>query len=434
MPKIVKVAVDQARVMTPSLTGRQGALTKKLIAAAAARAKRVKDAPRPRLASAPEILIPAAISTGSKILDLAIRRVPPYGVPVRRVTEIWSKDEAEGKTTLVSHLLRSAQAAGMLTQLQDTENAYDMDLARQMGVDTDLLMYDNPDAVEVIFDELDNRVEDLAKALNKGEAPPPLLYAWDTLSSTPTFVELRGKAGQVGYGTQVAKMMSYCLKRGCGRVRKHDVAFVVVNQGRVNPTVIRGDPTCTAGGKALRFYASVRLLVKKLQPVCDHRGRQIGYRQRVVVKKNKVSPPDGVAEFDVIPDKGGIQDLASWFWFFHKIGRLDGGASGRWQLKLPDGGGVLKFTEKSFQQAMEDADKVEAVARYMEALAAAKEVPMLFHGKLRALGKEEAEAADDAGPEESSADEDALGSIFDEESSDEGAEDDQVLDPEESPE
>lgn len=381
---MAKVKKSSGGKLASSLTGVQSEVTQKLLQMAQSRSERIKDWTRPGRASAPDIAVQSAVPTGSKLVDLAVRRVPPYGLPIRRLVEVFSLEESEGKSLLIENTLANAQKLGMVTQLQDSENSYSPDRGAAFGIDNDLLIYDCPPSVETVFDELDYRLDDLDKVL-KGRADfPGLVYAWDTLTATPTFAELNKKASEIGYGVSVARMMSYCLKRACRSIAKNNVLFLVVNQGRVNPSVLKGDPTCTAGGKALRFYASVRLLVKKLGPVCDARGRQVGMRMRVWVKKNKVSRPDGVAEFDVL-EEGGIQDKASWFWFFHNIGRLKDGASGRYQLELPDGGGSLKFTKKSFAPAMEDAGKVEAVERYMEALAAQREVPMKFHSQIQKI-------------------------------------------------
>ena len=281
------------------------------------------------------------IPTGSIALDIALGI---GGLPRGRVVEIYGP-ESSGKTTVALHAVANAQAQGGIAAFIDAEHALDPDYAAKLGVDTDALLVSQPDTGEQALE--------IADMLIRSGALDILVI--DSVAALVPKAEIEGEMGDSHVGLQ-ARLMSQALRKMTSALNQSNTTAIFINQLREKIGVMFGSPETTTGGKALKFYSSVRLDVRRIETLKDGTDA-VGNRTRVKIVKNKVSPPFKQAEFDIlyghgISKEGSLIDLGVAEGFIRK--------SGSWYTYEGDQLGQGKENARNYlKENPETADEIE---------------------------------------------------------------------------
>ena len=292
-----------------------------------------------------------AIPTGSLSLDIALGI---GGIPRGRIVEVYGP-ESSGKTTLALHMIAEAQKMGGEAAFIDAEHALDPVYAKHLGVDIENLIVSQPDTGEQALE--------IAEALVRSGALDVIVI--DSVAALVPKAEIDGDMGDAHVGLQ-ARLMSQALRKLAGAINKSKCVIIFINQLREKVGVMFGNPETTAGGRALKYYASVRMDIRRIESIKQD-GEVVGNRTRVKVVKNKVAPPFRETEFDIMYGKGisksgNILDVAvnldliekSGSWFSYNGERI---GQGRENVKkyLEDNPEVMQEVEEKIRENFSEA-------------------------------------------------------------------------------
>ena len=296
-----------------------------------------------------------SISTGSVSLDMALGI---GGLPKGRIIEIYGP-ESSGKTTLAIHAIAEAQKKGGIAAFIDAEHAFDSVYAKQLGVDTDNLLVSQPDNGEQALEIADNLIR--SGAID--------IIVIDSVAALTPKSEIEGEMGDSKMGLQ-ARLMSQALRKLTANISKTKCCCIFINQLREKIGILFGNPETTTGGNALKFYASVRIDIRRTQAIKDG-DTNIGNRVKVKIVKNKVAPPFRTCEFDLIfgegiSKTGEVVDLGvdlgvirkSGSWFSYGETKLAQGREAVKQL-LTDNPELMEELEGKIRAALKGGEEME---------------------------------------------------------------------------
>ena len=344
-----------------------------------------------------------AIPTGSLALDMALGI---GGVPRGRIVELYGP-ESSGKTTVALHIVAEAQKLGGEVAFIDVEHALDPKYAKALGVDIDNLLVSQPDSGEQALE--------IAEALVRSGAIDVLVV--DSVAALTTKAEIDGEMGDTHVG-MLARLMSQAMRKLTSVISKSNCVAVFINQIREKIGVMYGNPETTPGGRALKFYASVRMEVLKGEPIKDG-SNIIGARTKVKIVKNKVAPPFQTCEFDImygtgISRTGEIFDMAieldiiqkSGSWFSYEGNKLGQGRDNIKEIILADPD-MMKELEEKIKKRLKEIEEEKAAE---EAAASAEKTKKASASRLEAAAAKAAaasaeESSEDVNPESGSDDE-----------------------------
>lgn len=291
-----------------------------------------------------------AISSGSLGLDIALG---VGGYPRGRVVEIYGP-ESSGKTTLTLHAIAEAQKAGGIAAFIDAEHAFDRFYAEKLGVDIDNLIISQPDNGEQALEIADNLIR--SGAID--------IVVIDSVAALTPKSEIEGEMGDSKMGLH-ARLMSQALRKLTGSISKTNCTVIFINQLREKIGVMFGNPETTTGGNALKFYASVRLDIRRSTQIKDSNGNVLGNKTKVKVVKNKVAPPFKMAEFDImygegVSKVGEVLDVA----VEHEIVKKAGSWFSYGDTKLGQGRDAVKDIIKDNPDLLEELEiKIKALLK-----------------------------------------------------------------------
>ena len=302
-----------------------------------------------RMSDAPVVDVEVT-SSGSLGLDIALG---VGGYPRGRVIEIYGP-ESSGKTTLTLHAIAETQKAGGIAAFIDAEHAFDRFYAQDLGVDIDNLIISQPDNGEQALEIADNLVR--YGAID--------MVVIDSVAALTPKSEIEGEMGDSKMGLH-ARLMSQALRKLTGSISKTNCTMIFINQLREKIGVMFGNPETTTGGNALKFYASVRLDIRRSTQIKDSDGNVLGNKTRVKVVKNKVAPPFRLAEFDImygqgVSKVGEILDVA----VEHEIVKKSGSWFSYEDTKLGQGRDAVKQMIKDNPELMDELEeKIKAILK-----------------------------------------------------------------------
>ena len=289
------------------------------------------------------------ISTGSTLLDYAIANKKSGGIPTRRVVEICG-DEATGKSLIAYHILANTQKVGGVAIYIDTERAANKEFLTRMGVDWNKLIYTRQSCIEDVFDYIEKVIT--VTRLKVPDKKVPVVIVWDSVAATPAKSAL-----EIAYGEQrmaeEARVMSKCLRKSAEALDEGGVTLVCVNQLRQKIGVMFGDPSITPHGKALPFYASVRIKMSGTKKIIDKdTERTVGIAATAKVFKNKVGPNHREACFPLMYDFG-VEDEQSILDYLVDTGIVSTG--GAWKT-ISIAGQEHRFQSAGWKELMDNKE------------------------------------------------------------------------------
>ena len=302
-----------------------------------------------RMSDAPVVDVEVT-SSGSLGLDIALG---VGGYPRGRVIEIYGP-ESSGKTTMTLHAIAETQKAGGIAAFIDAEHAFDRFYAQNLGVDIDNLIISQPDNGEQALEIADNLIR--SGAID--------LVVIDSVAALTPKSEIEGEMGDSKMGLH-ARLMSQALRKLTGSISKTNCTMIFINQLREKIGVMFGNPETTTGGNALKFYASIRLDIRRSTQIKDSDGNVLGNKTRVKVVKNKVAPPFRLAEFDImygqgVSKVGEILDVA----VEHEIVKKSGSWFSYADTKLGQGRDAVKQMIKDNPELMDELEeKIKVVLK-----------------------------------------------------------------------